>query len=222
MRRIPSSGLSPAVLLATLLAVGHSAASADEGPWRVRVGPARITFDESVTLSAGGAAVPGAGATLSDNTALLAEIGYRLTPAWSLGLTIGVPPTTKVSGSGTAEAFGRLGKVTYGPLGLTAQYQFDLGLPVRPYVGAGAVYYMIMKTRDGAIQDLEVDNAWGSVLQVGAELPLSERYGLFLDVKKLFLKTTASGVLPAAGGAPVSANVTLNPLVVHAGLSIRF
>lgn len=54
------------------------------------------------------------------------------------------------------------------------------------------------------------------------KLPLNERYSLFFDVKKLFLKTSASGVLPAMGGAPVSARVTLNPAVVHLGLSVNF
>ena len=42
------------------------------------------------------------------------------------------------------------------------------------------------------------------------------------DVKKLFLKTTASGNLPALGGAPVKADAKLDPLVIQAGLLLQF
>lgn len=210
-----------AALTLASLVFCQEARAADEGTWWLRLGPGQISFSEKVTLRAAGNVVPGAGATVSNNTALLAELGYRITPEWAAGLTIGIPPTTKVTGSGTAQAFGKFGEVTYAPMGLTAQYRLDAG-GWRPYAGAGVVYYMAMRSKDAAIQQLDVDNAWGSVLQIGAEVPLSKQYGFFIDVKKLFLKTHASGVLPAAGGAPVTADITLNPLVVHAGISVQF
>ena len=211
-------------VLATVgvLASVANLAYADENDWRLRIGPGHIAFDKNVTLSAGGAVIPGAGARLQDNTALLAEIGYRVTPNWSAGLTFGIPPTTKVNGTGTAEPFGEFGRVKYGPLGMTAQYQFNAGGTLQPYVGAGAVYYMVFSSKDAAITQLEVDNAWGSVIQVGADYNLTPTVGLFFDVRKLYLKTTATGFLPAAGGAPVKADATLNPLVIHAGLLVRF
>lgn len=214
--------LAPALAAALALAGLTPSAHADGGDWRLRVGPGRIAWDETVRLSVGGAAVPGAGAELSDDTALLAEIGYRVGPNWSAGLTLGIPPTTDVSGSGAAAPFGRLGRVKYGPLGLTGQYQFNAGGALRPYLGAGAVYYMVFEDRDGSIAQLEVDNAWGGIVQAGVDVRLSPRLGLFLDVKKLFLDTKARGTLPALGGAPVSADVTLDPLVIHAGLVVDF
>ena len=39
---------------------------------------------------------------------------------------------------------------------------------------------------------------------------------------QVFLKTTASGSLPALGGAPVKADAKLDPLVIQAGLLLRF
>ena len=195
--------------------------AADED-WRLRIGPGRIAFDERITLSIGGAPVPGAGAKLSDDTTLLAEIGYRFTPEWSAGLTVGIPPTTDIDGTGSAAAFGRLGEMKYGPLALTGQYQFNAGGRLQPYLGAGAVYYLVMDEKDGAVAGLTVDNAWGSVLQAGVDYKLSPTLGLFVDVKKLFLKTTASGSLPALGGAPVKADAKLDPLVIQAGLLLQF
>ncbi len=172
--------------------------------------------------SASAAPVPGAGAKLSDDTTLLAEIGYRFTPEWSAGLTVGIPPTTDIDGTGSAAAFGRLGEMKYGPLALTGQYQFNAGGRLQPYLGAGAVYYLVMDEKDGAVAGLTVDNAWGSVLQAGVDYKLSPTLGLFVDVKKLFLKTTASGNLPALGGAPVKADAKLDPLVIQAGLLLQF
>lgn len=194
----------------------------NSGDWRLRLGPGHISFDEKVTLSAAGNVVPGAGATFSNNTTLLAEVGYRFTPQWSAGLTLGIPPTTTAKGSGTAAPFGDFGKIKYGPLGLSGQYQFNSGGTVKPYVGAGVAYNIVFSNKDGAITQLKAKNSWGTFLQLGADIELSPKYGLFVDVKKLQLKTKATGFLPAAGGPPVRADATLNPLVVQAGLLMRF
>lgn len=209
------------VAFSLLGSVATATFAADED-WRLRVGPGRIAFHEQITLSIGGAPVPGAGAKLSDDTTLLAEIGYRFTPEWSAGLTVDIPPTTDIDGTGSAAAFGRLGEMKYGPLALTGQYQFNAGGRLQPYLGAGAVYYLVMDEKDGAVAGLTVDNAWGSVLQAGVDYKLSPTLGLFVDVKKLFLKTTASGNLPALGGAPVKADAKLDPLVIQAGLLLQF
>jgi outer membrane protein len=43
-----------------------------------------------------------------------------------------------------------------------------------------------------------------------------------MDARKIFVKTTATGAIPALGGPLATASVTLNPLVVHMGVSYRF
>ena len=48
---------------------------------------------------------------------------------------------------------------------------------------------------------------------------LSERAGLFFDVKKGWLRTNATG---SEGPYPVVAHVVLDPVVLHAGLALRF
>jgi outer membrane protein len=81
---------------------------------------------------------------------------------------------------------------------------------------------MVFASKDGAIQQLDAKNGWGSALQAGLNVPLSQRFGLFVDVKKVFVKTTATGFLAADGGAPVKAETTLNPVLIHLGVSAKF
>ena len=207
------------------LLVGFSTnarADSDPGPWSVSIGPAYVDFHDSTRLSIGGAPVAGAGATVQSNTTLAAEVSYHFTPSWSAGLTIGVPPRSAVTGTGTAEPFGLLGAVRYGALVGTAKYSFDTASPWHPYLGAGFAYYVVVKNHDAFISDLKVKNRFGSALQAGVEYAISPSLGVAIDVKKLFVKTTASGTIAALGGAPAQADVTLNPMVFEVGAVFHF
>lgn len=191
----------------------------DNNRWWVRAGPAFIAFDEGVRMSVTGHHVPGAGLKVKNNLALLSEFGYRLTPAWSLGLTVGVPPTTSLHSRGSIAQAGRVGKVTYAPAALTLQYQFNPLGDFHPYLGAGPAFMRVFNTHDDAVKSLHVKNAWGAVMQAGAEYQLTERFGVFLDVKKLILRTDASGYM---NGARTHARVRLDPLVVQTGIALHF
>ena len=46
--------------------------------------------------------------------------------------------------------------------------------------------------------------------------------GPFADARKVYFETTASGFVPALGGAPVEASVTLDPLIFNVGVGYRF
>lgn len=195
---------------------------ADESKHWLRLGPGHIIFDESAKLSIAGNEVPGGDVSISEDTTIIAELGYNISQNFALGFTFGIPPTSKVNGSGAISAAGRLGKVHYAPSILSGQYRFHNFGNARPYVGVGAVYYKVLDTDDGAIENLSVDDGWGTVLQAGVELPLSGKAGFFLDLKKIFVSVDGGGSLPAAGGAPISANVQLDPWVIQSGLSFKF
>ena len=154
-------------LLAVLGTSVATVASAmpEEHSWSMQVGPAYIDFQERAPLRAGGASVPGATAELENNVTLAAEISYHFTPRWSAGVTLGIPPTSDVTGTGTAQPFGTFGSVRYGPLVVTGQYTFDVRGVWHPYLGAGAGYYTILSEKDGFIDELQVDNAFGAVFQ---------------------------------------------------------
>lgn len=196
--------------------------TAPKSPWRLYAGPAHIGFSTSAQVQAGGQLVPGGNATADSNNSLGFGAIYDFHPGWSAEIALGLPPTTALKGTGTLAGAGTLGKVKYGPAVLSVRRQlWDEG-PVRPYIGAGINYTLVLESRDGFVSNLDVKNGFGPVLQVGFEVPIDQRWSFFVDAKKIWLKTTATGTLPALGGAPAYAKVRLDPLVVTAGLSYRF
>lgn len=196
-------------------------AASNANRWWVRAGAAWVDFDENVGLSAGGTAVPGANASVKNNATFLVETGYQFLPNWSVGLTVGYPPTTTLTGAGTVSAVGKVGEVKYAPAALTLQYQVSMleKYNLFPYVGAGVTYVKIFSSSDGNVSNFRANSAWGRLLQAGLEYKVSENMGIFIDVKKFFVSTTATGNL---GPAPVVAAVRLDPLVTTVGLSFHF
>ncbi|RQZ31735.1 OmpW family protein [Burkholderia sp. Bp9017] len=220
----PAKAVAAAVLLGLAAVPAHaqsSDAQQDGGRWWVRAGAAWVAFDENADLTAGGQAVPGGNAKVKDNAAFLVEAGYRLTPNLSVGLTVGYPPTTTLTGTGTVSGVGTIGKVKYAPAALTLQYQFSTFAKYNlyPYVGAGITYMKVFDTSDGTVTDFQARNAWGGLAQVGLEYRISRHVGVFVDVKKFIVRTSATGYL---GPAPVHAAVRLDPLVTTAGIAFRF
>jgi outer membrane protein len=59
----------------------------------------------------------------------------------------------------------------------------------------------------------------GVAFQVGADYMITDNWGVFVDVKKAILRTEATGFL---GPAPIRADVKLDPLVLHTGVTYRF
>jgi outer membrane protein len=89
-------------------------------------------------------------------------------------------------------------------------------------VGGGVAYNIVFKSTDGFISNLDIKNSFGSVLQVGFEVPLEGGWSIGLDARKIFLKAKATGTVPAFGGAPVNADIKLNPLVLFASVGKQF
>lgn len=214
-----------AALLTVSLAAaipGLARADASPSPWTVKLGPAQVNFSAKADVQVNGATVPGANASASNNTTLGMELSYDISPSWTGHFLIGVPPTTTLKGTGALDGTGTLGKAQYGPAVLSATYKLLNTGPVQPYVGAGLNYTIVFKSEDGFISHLNAKSAFGSVLELGAEVPLDNGWSLSLDARKIFLKTTASGSLPAMGGAAAHADLTLDPLVIMLSVGKRF
>ena len=195
------------------------ASNAVPNPWSVRLGVGRVIFAESADLSVGGAPLPNSGAKVSDNTAFLFAVDYRFLPNFSVELTGGVPPTTTLRGKGVL-AGTKLGEVTYAPAVLTAKYHVNQLSPIIvPYVGAGLNYTIVTSAKDAGIANLDVDNAFAFALQVGVEFRIKSAVGVYLDGKWIKLDTTAKGTV---GPNAAKADVTLNPLILSAGLGLHF
>lgn len=187
----------------------------------IHVGPAALLTDEGASITAGG--VPLAGATISlsprpQYTAAM-EVGYFLTSAIAVSLTMGYPPKADIKGAGTIAPLGKLGTGVFGPMALTAHYHFmELGR-FQPYIGGGVTYLHVFDTSDGALSNLKINDRLGLTAQVGADIMIDDHWGAFIDVKKAYQRTSASGTL---GGAPIRGKVTLDPWVFHTGLTYRF
>jgi outer membrane protein len=185
----------------------------------VHVGPAAVVLNESATMFAAGYKLDGANISIKPQATLALEAGYFLSPNFAVSFTGGVPPFAKIEGAGTMAGVGRVGATTYGPMTLTAHYHFtDMGR-LQPYLGAGLAFMYVFDEKDGAMSQLKVENAVGFAFQVGADFMITDQWGLFIDVKKAILRTEAKGFY---GPFPIDADIKLDPLVVHGGVSLRF
>lgn len=194
-------------------------ASAQSRDWFVHVGPAVLSLADKSDIRLGGAPLPGSGLDSDPHYTAVVEIGRFVAPSMAVSLTLGVPPVAKFDGTGSVEARGRLGSARYGPAGLTVQWHPMRSGRFQPYIGAGGAYLHFFSTKDGALTDIEVDNGVGPLVQVGAQYFFTDRVGVFVDAKKAWLRTEATA---SFAGRPVAADLKMDPVVVNAGVALRF
>lgn len=202
-------------------------AHADGEPWVARLGYGNVSFSPAVKLSLAGNSVPGAEVKVLDKQLPFSELGYEFANRWLARLALAPPPTVSVYADGSLRRFmpplsGTIGKAKIAPVILTATYSPGSFHGFTPYVGAGVNYTIIMKTWNGDVASIDAKNSWGPVFEVGAEWAIDRNWSIYLDARKLYVKTTGTGTIPALGGVPTRGDVTLNPLIVSAGLGYRF
>lgn len=196
-------------LVAVIAALAAPLAQADEGPLLVRV--------RALHLDSANKDSTGLGLSINNKTFPEVDFSYFITPNIATELILTYPQAQTLYSNGA-----KIGSLKHLPPTLTLQYHFNPTGTVRPYVGAGINYTIVTRNRDAFIHDLDTRNAWGSVLQAGVEVPIDAHWSVSLDARKIFLKTKATGTLPAFGGAPARADVRLNPLVVFLSVGRRF
>jgi outer membrane protein len=185
--------------------------------WFLHVGASGIMFDSKLQSSTG--LLPGADAVVNNAITPSVEVGYYLNKNISLSLSSGLPLTTNIDAIAPAFIAGmNVTQVTMSSVVLGAQYHLYTGSALRPYAGAGIAYnFVTSQTPNPLILPGGVlDNSFGAVLQIGADLDLTDHVGVFVDAKKMFSTSHFSG----AGG--VEGQLQLNPFVVSTGLSLRF
>jgi outer membrane protein len=170
-------------------------------------------------MFAGGQRLEGANISIKPQATVALEAGYFVSPNLAVSFTGGVPPFAKIEGAGTMAGVGRVGATTYGPMTLTAHYHFTHFGRLQPYMGAGPAFMYVFDEKDAAMSALRVEHAAGFAFQIGADYMITDHLGLFVDVKKAILRTEAKGFY---GPFPINADIKLDPLVVHGGLSVRF
>ncbi len=197
------------------MGMAQDAPTADFSTWQFRLRGIVVTPDESADIEA-------IGGDASISTAFVPEfdITYFFDENWSAELILA---TTKhdVEAVGTAAGDIDLGSVWLLPPTLTGQYHFTGGDFV-PYLGAGVNLTLFYGVDEGPVaDDVEYDTAVGFALQGGFDFMLNDKWFLNLDVKKLFLNTTATVDATTALGATVDADVDINPWIIGFGVGIK-
>lgn len=206
--------------LAAIAAVSPAQAqdSPDSG-WFIRGAVTRLHLADKIDLTVAGTPVPNAGISTKNHYTPTIQLGHTVGRDFAIVFTGGIPPHIDINGSDALAPYGKLAETTYGPCTLTAQYRPIHTGVFQPYVGAGAAYMIIFSAKDAAFQNVKIDNDLSPALEAGTDVMLTKRYGLFIEVKKAWLRTTANGTF---GGAPVVGKVKLDPWAFSAGAVFRF
>jgi outer membrane protein len=185
----------------------------------VHIGAAHIRQADQATLFMGGAEIPGATFSTEGKWTFSAEAGVFVIESIALAVSGVIPVTTPNIAGGTLAGIGNLGDETVGFYSATAQYHFDVAGYITPYLGAGLGYMHVFDTTDGVVTDMNVQSAVGGVVQAGFDIPITQNVGVFADIKRYFISTSASGTM---AGFPITANATVDPWVISSGIGISF
>lgn len=217
------------VCLLLLWFAGDACAGAEPAtsPWSFRAGPGQAAFDTSTRLALAGTAVPGPAVRIDDTNLLLGDVGRELSPHWAIRVAFGLPVTVAVETAGSLTGYtpplsGTLGELRIAPLLGAVLYRPWPGHRWQPYLGAGLGYAAVLDAEGRDVAALDATSEWGPLFQAGCDVVLTPHWSAYVDARKLYVATDVHGRVPAFGGAPVEARVTLDPLVVNLGVGYRF
>ncbi|HUO85061.1 MAG TPA: OmpW family outer membrane protein [Thermoanaerobaculia bacterium] len=112
------------------------------------------------------------------------------------------------------------------PISLTLQYHFQPEGPWDPYIGVGGswTFFEDLDHEDDfdqiPIDRIDFDDRAGLVLNAGIHYELSHRFGLNLDAK--YVPLSSSAKVTFSGSEVGETDISVNPLILAAGVSIRF
>jgi len=205
--------------LALFASAGAASAQAADSNGFVRLGLTRIAFADEGALKANGTAIPGAEYDTDPAITATVEAGYFIASGFALAVSGSFPVESDNIGAGTLDGVGNLGSDDFSYFTGTAQYHFNRGGRVVPYVGAGLAYQATWNSEDGLVSDLDIGDGHGPVVQAGVEFMATDRFGVYVDAKKAWLKNKARGRL---GPDTITSKPELDPFILQAGISYHF
>ncbi|MET4897999.1 OmpW family outer membrane protein [Sphingomonadaceae bacterium jetA1] len=143
--------------------------------WLLHVDVANVFTNESADVAVGGAPVRGGSVSMADNPTATFDVSYFFTPNFAVNVYSGYTPRAHIKGAGSLASFGTLASANYGPLTVSGEYHF-LGLGAfKPYVGIGVTYAIFLNVDDAALQNVNIDNAFGPAFKIGVDYDIAER-----------------------------------------------
>lgn len=202
--------------------------------WRVRLRATGVLPSESATIG-----VIGGDARISNSVIPELDFTYFFDRHFAAELILGTTHhNVSTTGSnlsaigGSSNADVNLGKVWLLPPTLTFQYHLPTGR-FNPYIGAGVNYTIFYSVNSGpVVNEVKYKDKFAFAAQIGTDYDISKRFFINVDLKKIFLKTTAtvdaSNLTPA--GSPqlssvlgnIKAAVKIEPWMPSVGVGYKF
>jgi outer membrane protein len=184
-------------------------------PWQVRVRALGVVTRDKGSVDG----IAGSSLSSSDSVTPEVDFSYFFTDNIAAELILGTT-SSKISGKGSIDSLGTIGKTWLLPPTLTLQYHFTNFGNFKPYVGAGVNYTMFYsQSARGAATNLDVKNTFGAALQVGFDYMIDKHWGWNVDVKKLYLRPDYDATV---GGSNVKGSAKLDPWLIGTGVTYRF
>jgi outer membrane protein len=211
-----------------LATLGSSAYAQSAGTFQARLGGGTIIPQvKSGELSA--ASLDNTRVDINRASQVIGGITYMITDNFAVDLPLGLRFKHEVVGDGSIAGVGRLATVKALPITLIGQYRLGAANDaVRPYVGLGAVYAKYSDSKGTTALNaltggtpsnptvMNMDNKGGSLVQLGVQVKIMDRWFADFNVDKIFLKTTGH----LSTGQHI--DVKLNPVAVFASVGYRF
>lgn len=186
--------------------------------------------------------VAGSGATVGNADTLGVAFTHFFTDNVAITTDVGIPPTFKLTGTGTIASAGEVGKAKQWSPAVIAKWYFgDGNSQFRPFVGAGVSYVWysdvelsnqfqgLLSTKftgsaTAAKSTADLSSSWAPVLNVGATYNFNKNWSLGFSVAYIPLKTKAdiTTTLPSGTQVKSSTSLTLNPIVTFLSVGYKF
>jgi outer membrane protein len=148
------------------------------------------------------------------NNAIVPELDFT----YMIRDDLGVELILGTSRQQVTSNIGGLGGVGVLPPTLLLQYHFNHAGRVRPYVGAGLnyTYFYNDKLKAGDTPVSIKRSSFGPALQAGVDVQVARNLFVNADVKKIWMRTSAS-----AGGTDLG-SLKIDPWVIGLGVGMKF
>lgn len=196
--------------LAIMLAVGATAAHAEQGDWQVKFGLHAVDPKSSNGHLAGGTLATDVDSSWSPSVTL----EYSVTGNLGIEVLAALPFEHDVKLNGAKAA-----TVKQLPPTVSLQWHFMPDAKVSPFVGIGVNYtrfFSIDETGPLAGAKLDLGDSWGLAAHAGLDFALAPRWSLTVDARWIDIDTDAK-----VNGAKVG-SVAIDPLVYGVALGYRF